>query len=123
MGSKLASYDTLNATQGLFVEASSYGTNIVGRVDLESGTRKVLYEGRERIRILDTSDPVIILAATSGKTKIVNAVTGASRTLSYELDGRRAGESVLLWTPSTAPKAVWLMSPKDWEIQARWRSE
>ncbi len=123
LGGNLVSFETLNPTQGLFVETSSYGTTIAGRVDLISGTRKIFYEGREQVRYVDLLDPIVVLGVAGGKTKVVNCTTGLERVLPFVLDARRAGEDILLWTPSSSPKAAWLLSPKTWEPEARWRAQ
>lgn len=120
-GAKLEKYEPLNSIQGLFIETSSYGTTIAGRVDLVSGTRKILYEGREQVRYVDLKDPLIVLGTAGKKTKLVNCETGATRVLPYLLDAKRAGNDILLWTPANTPTAAWLLSPKDWEADARWR--
>ena len=120
-GAKLEKYEPLNSIQGLFVETSSYGTTIAGRVDLVSGTRKILYEGREQVRYMDLKDPLIVLGTTGNKTKLMNCETGATRLIPYPLEAKRAGSDILLWTPTASPKAAWLLSPKDWEAEARWR--
>ena len=121
VGGKLKSFQPMNLTQALFIETSSYGTSIAGRVDLEKGTRKILYEGREQIELLDASPPEIILATEGNKTKLVNSVSGAVRTIPFPLAGRRVGGEVLVWTPPTTPTAAWLMNPTSWQTLATWR--
>ena len=122
MGGTLKSLEPLNPTQALFVETSMYGTTIAGRMDLIKGTRRILYEGREQVRFLDTTSPEIVLATSGSKTKLVNCVTGAVRLIPFPLDARRVGKDVLMWTSPTEPTAVWLMSPTAWETLATWRA-
>ena len=121
LGGSLISYAPLNTSQGLFIEVSSYGTTIAGRVDLLGATRKILYEGREHIRFLDSVAPETILASSNGKSKAVNCVTGAVRLIPYQVDARRIGDDVLFWTAPSSPTAVWLMSSPSWETLATWR--
>ena len=123
MGGTLLSYDVLNTTQGLFTEISAYGTHIAGRVDLETGTRKIFYEGREKVKFADALSPEIILAFSKGKTKIVNAETGAVRYLPVEAQARRIGKDVILYAPLGDPGVAWLMEPEAWTTLATWRSQ
>jgi hypothetical protein len=121
-GATLVSMAPLGVNQALFVETSQYGTTIAGRVDTDTGTRKLLYEGREQVRFLDTYSPEIVLASAGNHTKLVNCVTGAVRTIPYKIDARRVGDEVLLWTPNETPTAAWLMSPTNWDTDATWRA-
>ena len=123
MGGTLLSFAPLNTTQGQFVEISSYGTQIAGRVDLETGTRKIFYEGRERVRFADLLTPPIILATSDGKTKLINGVTGAVRVVPFEAQAKRTENSVLLYTPADDPKTVWQLTPETWASVANWRSK
>lgn len=123
MGASLVSLVPINLTQALFVEISTYGTNIAGRVDLESGTRKILYEGRERLRFIDAATPEIILAATPHKTKLVNCVTGAVRLIPYAVDAKRSDSDILLWTTAAEPTGAWLMTAETWQSLAIWRPD
>ncbi len=122
MGYKLNSFEHINSVQGVFTETSTYGTNIAGRIDLNTGTRKIFYEGREDLRFLDVLEPFVVIATEGTTTKIVNCTNAFSRVLPFVLDGRRAGANVLFWTPTPNPKAAWLLNPQNWEPEARWRS-
>jgi len=122
MGGTLVSFETLNAKQGLFVETSAYGTTIAGRVDIDLGTRKILYEGREQVRFVDAESPEIVIAAAGKRTKVINCVTGGVRLIPYTIDARRIGKQLLIWSTPDAPKAVWLMAPATWETLATWRA-
>lgn len=122
MGAKLESILAISSTQSLFVETSTYGSTIAGRIDIETGTRKILYEGRERATFLDTSDPVIVIARTGTKTKLINCSTGAVRLIPYDIDARRVGKDILLWWDPSSPTAAWLISPTSWVTLAIWRA-
>lgn len=121
LGDSLVDYLPVSPTQGLFIERTSYKTSIVGRIDLSTKSRSVLYEGREKLRLIDSTNPPIVLASKPGTTKLINAETGVVRSLPYQLECRRAGADVICWTPAETPQAVWLISPASWEIRARWR--
>jgi len=123
MGGTLVSFSPLNTTQGLFVEISSYGTQIAGRVDLENGTRRIFYEGRERVHFADLQSPPIILAVNNGKTKMVNGSTGAIRIVPFEAQAKRAEKSVLIYSPTDEPTVVWQLDPESWATLASWKAK
>ncbi len=122
IGGQLSWLSLLNTTQALFTETSAYGTNIAGRVDLETGTRKVLYEGREHLQFVDTAAPELILADSGTKTKVVNAKTGSIRIFPSNLHAKRSDQRVILWTGADEPTAVWLEDPVEWTTLATWRA-
>lgn len=122
IGATLVSFSPLGQNQALFVETSLYGTTIAGRVDTDTGTRKILYEGREQVRFLDVFSPEIVLASSGTKTKLVNCVTGAVRVIPYSIDARRVVDDILLWSKPDDPSAAWLMSPEGWSTLATWRA-
>lgn len=123
MGGKLISFVPVNTTQGLFVEISSYGTQIAGRVDLENGTRKIFYEGRERVQFADLQSPPIILATSNGKTKLVNGSTGSVRMIPFEAQAKRAENSILVFSPIEEPTVVWQLDPESWATLFTWRAK
>jgi len=121
MGGTLISFDSVRESRALFVETSAYGTTIAGRLNIDTGTRKILYEGHERARFLDASSPEIVLAPAGSKTKLINCATGAVRMIPYLVEAKRVGKNILLWTPAEDPTAAWLMSPLTWETLTTWR--
>lgn len=121
LGASLQWLQFADANQAFFIETSSYGTTIAGRVNFLTSTRKILYEGREQVRFLDTLSPEIVLASSPGKTKLVNCGTGSIRVIPYQVDGRRAAENVVLWTPPDEPAGAWLMNPDTWHALAIWK--
>jgi hypothetical protein len=123
MGATLVSVESLGSSQALFVETSVYGSTIAGRVDMVTGTRKILYEGREHARFLDSEAPEIVLAGSGEKNKLIDCVTGAVRAIPYKIDARRVGKDILLWSDPASPTRVWLMSPASWTTLATWRAD
>ena len=123
MGGKLLWFEPINTTQGLFVETTSYGTQIAGRVDLETGTRKIFYEGRERLKFLDKATPTIVIALSEGKSKLINCLSSSVATYPTEIHGKRTSNSVLIWSPQEEPAIAWLVDPKSFTTLTTWHSK
>ncbi len=112
LGSNLVSY----FRGGYFLESTSYGTYIVGQIDLGTGNRKNLFETRSKsVELTDGSS----LAVLRGKdnTIIKNLKTGGQVTHSANAYVSSVNNYVLIWTKSSRTTA-WLYEPIRWTAVA-----
>ena len=108
---------------GLFVERTSYGTTIAGRIDLIKRSRKILAESRAKMRFIDGASPECIVASSSKSAVMVNAATGAQLVLPSSCSTRRTARGIVIWTPVEAPRKAWLYDPTRWQGKAWWNPE
>lgn len=119
-GSRLIDFSAADKFEGDFVEKSSYGTNIAGQIDLESGQRSEFMESKAAIKMLDAQAPKVAIVSTKAGASLRNADSGAEIRLPASSAVRRAGSGIVVWTPSTKPTKAWLYDPERWEILATW---
>lgn len=119
LGAALRTYMPTSPRTGVFVERTAYGTTLAGRVDLLLGVRKVVFEGREGARFLDTLRPLVVASSQSGVARLVNAETGAELRLPRKFLFERAGQYLVAWTPGPkGPGEARLYRPETWEVAA-----
>lgn len=112
LGSNLISY----FRGGYFVEASSYGTNIVGQIDLATGVRKNLFETRTKnVELNDGSALAVVRSRDT--TVIKNLRTGGQVTHSANAYVAPIDNYVLVWTKDSKTTA-WLYEPGRWTALA-----
>lgn len=110
------------SNSGYFVERTSYGTTVAGRVDLRRRERKTLAEGRMKMRFLDALEPPCLVQSTSNSATIRNAETGAEFDLPVPCSARRTSRGIVVWTPIDDPKKAWLYDPVRWQGLTWWNS-
>jgi len=119
MGASLRTYLPTSHRTGAFVERTSYGTVLAGRVDLVSGFRRLVFESRGAARFLDSLRPAVVVARTSDSLRLVNADTGSELRLLPDYGVARSGGYVVVWTPAEKPESARLYSADRWrEISA-----
>lgn len=112
LGSNLVSY----FRGGYFIESTSYGTYIVGQIDLGSGVRKNLFETRTKmVDLSDGSTYAIIRAKES--TVVKNLKTGGQVTHGPNAYIAPIDKYLLVWTRDTRTTA-WLYEPQRWTTVA-----
>ena len=112
LGSKLVSY----FRGGYFLESTSYGTNIVGQIELASGNRKNLFETRSRT-VEMTDGSALAVLRTKENTVIKNLKTGGQVTHSPNAFVSTIDNYVLVWTKNSRTTA-WLYEPVRWTAVA-----
>lgn len=112
LGSNLISY----FRGGYFIESTSYGTYIVGQIDLSSGVRKNLFE--TRTKMVDLSDGSMF-AVIRGKenTVVKNLKTGGQVTHGPNAYIAPVDKYLLVWTKDSRTTA-WLYEPQRWTAVA-----
>jgi hypothetical protein len=132
LGGRLETYVPIQAANrkpqtaplaGYFVERTSYGTTVAGRVDLKSRTRKNLAEGRMKMRFMDGQEPPCLIRTSGNTATILNASTGAEFDLPVPCAARRMSRGIVVWTPVEDPKRAWLYDPRRWQGLTWWNSE
>ena len=112
LGSKLISY----FRGGYFLESTSYGTNIVGQIELATGTRKNLFETRSKV-VEMTDGSALAVLRTKENTVIKNLKTGGQVTHSPNAFVSPINNYVLVWTKN-ARTTAWLYEPVRWTAVA-----
>jgi len=123
LGDQLLSYLPERAGIGLFVERTSYGTTVAGRVDLKTRARKTLAESRMNMRFADGSEPVCLVLSTPKSAELLDTASGAMMDLPPSCSLRRMEHGILIWTPADDPKKAWLYDPARWEGKAWWNGD
>lgn len=124
LGRGLESYQPLSPRIGAFVEKTSYGARVGGRVDLSTLARKNLVEGKGSMKFADTQEPLIALLSTGSNVKLTNTNTGAQLDLLSSTAMRRTPLGLVVWSPFNNPRRAWLYSYDRWSQLAEWqRSE
>lgn len=112
LGSNLISY----FRGGYFLESTSYGTYIVGQIDLGSGVRKNLFETRSKSVELSDGSALAVLR-NKDNTIIKNLKTGGQVTHSANAYVSSMNNYVLIWTKNNRTTA-WLYEPVRWTAVA-----
>jgi len=112
LGSNLVSY----FRGGYFLESTSYGTYIVGQIDLGTGVRKNLFETRSKMVELSDGSTLAILRSKEN-TVIKNLKTGGQVTHSANAYVTPVNNYVLVWTKD-ARTTAWLYEPMRWTAVA-----
>jgi hypothetical protein len=108
LGSNLMSY----YRGGFFLEQTSYGTQIVGQIDLNSGLRKNLFETRSKMIAIKDGSPFAVVRER-GNTIVKNLRTGGQITHSANTYVTSLDNYVLVWTRDRRTTA-WLYDPAQW---------
>jgi hypothetical protein len=108
LGSNLLSY----YRGGFFLEQTSYGTQIVGQIDLNSGLRKNLFETRSKMISIKDGSPYAVVRE-KGNTVVKNLRTGGQITHAANAYVTSLDNYVLVWTRDRRTTA-WLYDPSNW---------
>jgi hypothetical protein len=108
LGANLVSY----YRGGYFLENTSYGTNIVGQIDLNSGLRKNLFETRSKMISIRDGSPYAVVRE-KGVTVVKNLKTGGQITHGANAYVAMFDKYVLVWTRDRKTTA-WLYDPARW---------
>lgn len=106
----------------LFCERTSYGTHLVGRLDLASGNRKNLTEARGAVSFISLN-PIVVRIDDATGTSLRTTDTGAELRLPKGLGISNTPKGILTWAPEGQPVRASLFSPKSWTALAVWRLE
>jgi hypothetical protein len=112
LGSNLVSY----FRGGYFLESTSYGTYIVGQIDLGTGIRKNLFETRSKSVELSDGSSLAVLR-NKDNTIVKNLKTGGQVTHSANAYVSSINNYVLIWTKNSRTTA-WLYEPVRWTAVA-----
>lgn len=123
VGKGLESYLPLSLTTGAYVEKTTYGSRIGGRVDLKNLIRKNLVEAKEAMRFIDTGDPLVALMNNGNQVRLLNTASGAELSLLSSVAMRRTPLGLVVWSPYSAPKRAWLYEMDRWTPIAEWSGE
>jgi hypothetical protein len=116
-GLDLVSFMPLNEKLGLFVERTSDGASVVGRVDLINGSRRNLLETRKKVTILDHDQPGILIL---DGTTLHNLESSMQTPMPVGAVVKRTGAGVLVYWPATKPSHAILLDPDRWTPITRW---
>ena len=122
LGEKVQSYTPLTSDTGLYIEETSYGLTSAGEINLGSGDKHLLFEGRGAARFTDTLKPRLLVGNGPTGRMLANTETGAVTLIGNSDEVRRAGKLVLVWSPASSPKSARLLSPERWEEVASWKA-
>ncbi len=123
LGDKIQSYVPLTATSGLFVESTPYGTTLAGEIDLVTGKRKLLFQGRGPARFVDGGTPRILIATSPMGRILVNTATGAETGIGSNDEVRRSASYVVVWSPASVPAIARIFNAERWTELATWRAK
>jgi len=118
LGSNLKSY----LKGGLFVESSSYGTSLIGRINFKTLIRRNLAEIRGLNYNFLPSDPEILWVQKGDNCELNNLSTGAVWNLPGTFQVRSNGKQVVVWNQEFKLKTAFLVDPKRWTLLARLKS-
>lgn len=125
LGSNLVRYTAVGSNPKLIlvVELTLHGTTTISRVDLSSGAKRQLFEGRGNVNWIDTKNPVIVRMNTAGLSRIRNIETGAMLEIDKKLDARLALRGLLVWSGGAKPTGATLYDLNRFEAIARWQGQ
>jgi hypothetical protein len=120
LGGTLLSFYAINRNEAFFVERTAYGTTIAGRVDLLTGLRRDVYEGRAAARFADTSTPGLLSTSLGDEAWLRSAESGWEVPIAKGAGIRRVGPYALIYRPYSRPTKAQLVRIGDGETLAEW---
>ena len=123
LGVKLQSYIPLTSGGGLYVETTSFGTTAAGEIELKTGKRRLLYQGRGLARFVDAALPRILVGTTPIGRLLVNTGTGVETAIGGADEVRHNGRYVIAWSPAESPKSARLFDSERLIELAAWKSK
>jgi hypothetical protein len=115
----------------LYLEQTSYGTRIGGRLSLAGLKTHPLFEDRGNINWLGaesngvsavgTDSPPIALQLNDSQQILRNCDTGEELSLGPRAIIKRVSGGILAWTPAVHPTYAVLLEPSNWKKLAVWR--
>ncbi len=105
-----------------FSEKTSYGTTLVGTLNLADATRTVLAEARGSLKFLDNGEePPLLVGSDPTGSNLINAATGGKLAIPTPAGIRRIGKELVIWTPLEQPKLANLYDADSLELLAQWK--
>ncbi len=105
---------------GLYLERTTYGTTLGGRLDFKTDVPGPLFEDRKATGWLDAEDPPLAVTHIHGGNVLRNCESGADLPISAKAQARRCGKLVLVWSPPENPTHAYLYDPVRWTRLAEW---
>ena len=103
LGATLVSLYPVDRKESFFVEESSYGTTIGGRVNTDTGERRNLFELRASGRFADIAAPSLMVTSGSGVAYLRNGNTGAEAKIPSGASVRKVGPYAVVFSPAKSP--------------------
>ncbi|GMV89859.1 MAG: hypothetical protein AMXMBFR81_27900 [Chthonomonas sp.] len=119
-GSRAETVARLSNSTALVIEQSEYGTRLVKRFHLPSGTSRLAAEVRGTVKLVSASPPVIDVDGPQGRF-LRNLDSGAERAQARGTPVVGIARHVLVWTPRDNPDLGILYNPTDWSKVAEWK--
>jgi hypothetical protein len=123
LGSSLESVRIHSGGLGSFVEATPYGSRILGRFDLRHKAAKRLMETRGLPALLDLETPWLAIAHEEGGAWLHNLDSGAKLRLPEPCGLRRTKLGLLVWSPRINPTSATLFEVDRCEPIASWSAK
>jgi hypothetical protein len=123
MGKGLERHALHSATVGNFTEKTSYGSRLLGRMDLRFPATRHLMETRGSVHLLDEKHPWLALAHEENGLWLHNLESGAKLRAPESVGFRRNSFGLLVWSPSGRPRSAVLYDVNRFERLASWGSE
>jgi hypothetical protein len=119
-GKELLGFWPRTNREGLFVERAANGTTLAGGIDLDTGARRVMYQGLGSARFIDTATPEVLILGTPAGRMAYYVPTGGSVPLGDLSELRRVGPWIIAWGPERTPTRAALFRPEGWERVVEW---
>lgn len=119
MGASLVGYRPISSRFGLYLERTSYGTQVAGKVDWVTQSRRILVETRGNLRIAEALGAPILTLTEAGHAYVVNAETGARQMLPASSAVRASKFGLVVWSPFDQPRRAWLYDPERFRVLAK----
>lgn len=120
LGANLNSIWPVDRNDWLFVETSGYGTTIGGRIDLDTGLRRNLFESRANGRFVDSASPLLMVTSSGNASQLRNGDTGAETTIPNNSGVRRIGPFAVVFAPAKKPTRAQLYEVDQLAKVAQW---
>ncbi len=103
----------------LFVERTSYGSWLAGRVDLATNEREDLAEDRDKVSFVAT-DPTVLRFDSEQGCRIRYLASGLESSFPAWTAARDTPHGLITWYPSTKPTTATWYAKGTWTPVARW---
>lgn len=103
----------------LFVERTSYGTQLAGEVELGTGARTDFAEARGNVSFF-SAKPLLLRVDDAKGVALRYVDTGAEVRVPAGSEARMTGVGVLTWHPKANPQRALLYEPTRWIPVANW---
>lgn len=121
LGNTLLTIHRTDQQQVVFTETTVYDTTIAGSLSMDNLRRKILCEGRTRMRFADQSSTDFVVLSTSDGAVLQNTWSGIQTRLPSNSSLRVTAEGVVVWSPISSPTQAWLLDRERLATLATWR--